>query len=53
MATRATSFNYSVTTQLTFKPTHYSQTAGLGLYYDSNNWVYLHLTQAENESGTV
>lgn len=53
MATQATSFNYTVTTQLAFTPIHYSQTAGLGLYYDSNNWLYLHLTQKSDESGTV
>lgn len=53
MATRATSLNYTLTTKVAFIPAHYSQTAGLGLYYDSNNWLYLHLTQSANENGTV
>ncbi len=47
LATRATSFHYQVTTKLEFQPDHYSETAGLGLYYDSNNWLYLHLTYSE------
>ena len=37
MATRATSFDYILQTKLVFKPEHFSQTAGCGLYYDSNN----------------
>lgn len=53
MATRATSFHYEVSTQLEFHPVHYSQTAGLGLYYDSNNWLYLHLTYSEEKNGTI
>lgn len=53
MATRATSFNYSVQTKLTFHPYHFSETAGLGLYYDSNNWLYAHLTYCERQQGTV
>lgn len=40
MATRATSFSYEFETELSFEPTHYSQTAGFGLYYDNNNWIY-------------
>ena len=47
MATRATSFHYEVETCLSFRPSHYSETAGLGLYYDSNNWIYLNLVYAE------
>lgn len=53
MATRATSFNYSVQTKLTFHPSHFSETAGLGLYYDSNNWLYAHLTYCERQQGTI
>ncbi|WP_294834257.1 family 43 glycosylhydrolase [uncultured Gilliamella sp.] len=48
MATRATSFDYYVQTKVEFHPEHYSQTAGVGLYYDSNNWLYLHLTYSEH-----
>lgn len=53
MATRATSLNYTSQTKISFSPTHYSQTAGLGLYYDSNNWVYARLCQADNGEGVV
>ena len=31
------------TTRVTFHPDHYSETAGAGLYYDANNWIYAHL----------
>jgi xylan 1,4-beta-xylosidase len=30
-----------------FHADHYSETAGMGLYYDSNNWLYVHLTYSE------
>lgn len=53
MGTRATSMNYDLQTKLTFHPIHYSQTAGLGLYYDSNNWFYVHLGQSDDERHTV
>lgn len=53
MATRATSFDYQIETKLEFFPNHYSETAGVGLYYDSNNWIYLCLTYAEETSETV
>lgn len=51
MATRATSLDYSLQTKVTFDPVHYSQTAGAGLYYDSNNWLYasLHLDDKEQK----
>ncbi|MFD2874812.1 hypothetical protein ACFTAO_00685 [Paenibacillus rhizoplanae] len=52
MATRATSLHYEVQTKVEFHPDHYSETAGMGLYYDSNNWLYVHLTHSESE-GTV
>lgn len=51
LATTATSFNYEVETDLSFKPTHYSQKAGLGLYYDSNNWLFANLHFSEVTSG--
>ncbi|OCG00590.1 family 43 glycosylhydrolase [Gilliamella sp. wkB112] len=53
MATRATSFDYQVQTKVEFHPEHYSQTAGVGLYYDSNNWLYLHLTYSEQLKTTI
>lgn len=53
MATRATSFSYEVQTKVEFQPKHYSETAGVGLYYDSNNWLYLHLTHSEELDATM
>lgn len=53
MATRATSFLYEIDTKVIFEPNHYSETAGVGLYYDSNNWVYLHITYSEITKGPV
>lgn len=53
MATRVTSFKYSLETKVKFVPDHYSESAGLGLYYDSNNWIYARLCQADTEDGVV
>lgn len=53
MATRATSFDYTVETELEFHPVHYSQSAGAGLYYDSNNWLFARLTLADDEKTVV
>ncbi|AZK47523.1 hypothetical protein EIM92_16330 [Paenibacillus lentus] len=53
MATRATSFHYEFQTKVEFQPDHYSETAGMGLYYDSNNWIYAHLTYSESFGETV
>ncbi|WP_318764796.1 family 43 glycosylhydrolase [Lactiplantibacillus carotarum] len=53
MATRATALNYVVMTHVDFEPHHYSETAGLGLYYDSNNWFYACLCQADDGHGTI
>lgn len=47
MATRATSFKYEVETRLSFVSDHYSERAGLGLYYDSNNWFFVNLNYDE------
>ncbi|HEL1596255.1 TPA: family 43 glycosylhydrolase [Streptococcus suis] len=53
MATRATSFKFNVETKVEFHPVHYSQTAGVGLYYDSNNWIYFNLTYLEENNTPV
>lgn len=53
MGTRATSLKYQIQTKLEFFPVHYSQTAGLGLYYDSNNWLYPHLTYSEESQKVI
>lgn len=53
MATRATSFKYEIQTKVEFYPDHYSETAGIGFYYDANNWLYLHLTYSEELDETI
>lgn len=49
LATRATSFRYTVQAKLSFAPDHYSESAGIGLYYDSNNWLYAHIARDDKE----
>lgn len=53
LATRATSFSYQLQTKLDFHPVHYSQTAGAGLYYDSNNWIYAYVGFSDKEDQRV
>lgn len=53
MATRATSFDYTLQTKVCFQPNHYSETAGLGLYYDANNWFYIHLSLNDKEDTVI
>ena len=53
LATRATSFSYQLQTKLDFHPVHYSQTAGAGLYYDSNNWIYAYVGLSDKEDQRV
>ena len=53
MATRATSFDYTLQTKVSFQPDHYSETAGLGLYYDANNWFYIHLSLNDKEDTII
>ena len=47
LATRATSFTYSLETEVEIHPDHYSESAGAGLYYDANNWLYANLYWSE------
>ncbi len=53
MATCATSFRYELTTHVEFHPRHYSEQAGAGLYYDSNNWIFARLYHSEQLDSTV
>lgn len=53
MATRVTSFAYEIQAELSFKPDHYSETAGIGLYYDSNNWLYAYIGLDDREENLV
>lgn len=41
LAARVDSFVFDAETKLDFKPIHFSQSAGLMLYYDNNNWLFL------------
>lgn len=49
LATKATSFDYEVETKLLYNPEHYSQKAGLGLYYDANNWIFANISFSEEK----
>lgn len=53
VATRATSLKYEVATEVSFNPDHYSENAGLGLYYDSNNWFFVRLYYSESLKTTT
>jgi xylan 1,4-beta-xylosidase len=53
VATRATSLNFEVATELSFNPDHYSENAGLGLYYDSNNWFFVRMYYSESLKTTT
>lgn len=53
MATPATSFEYTLQTKVSFAPVHYSQGAGVGLYYDNNNWLYARLCCSDDEKSCV
>lgn len=53
MAIRATSFAYEIQAELSFTPDHYSETAGIGLYYDSNNWLYAYIGLDDREENLV
>ena len=48
LSRRATSFSYRATTEVeSFEPSHYNQSAGLIVEYDSRSFVYLHQTWDE------
>jgi len=53
MATAVTGFHETVTTKLKFKPIHFSQSAGLVLYYDNHNWLFERLSYDERNDQTV
>lgn len=47
LATRVDSFQTTIETSLEFHPIHYSQSAGLVLYYDDCNWLFARLYYSE------
>jgi xylan 1,4-beta-xylosidase len=49
LACRADAFNFITTTKLEFHPEHFSQSAGMVLYYDNKNWIFLRLTFDEHK----
>lgn len=53
MATAVTSFHEVATTSVKFKPIHFSQAAGLVLYYDNHNWLFERLSYDEINNQTV
>ncbi|GHP13793.1 glycoside hydrolase 43 family protein [Lentilactobacillus fungorum] len=53
LASRIDSFKSTVATELEFKPIHYSQSAGLTLYYDNRNWLFARIYYSETLGGTA
>lgn len=53
LATPATSFEYTLETEVEFHPVQFSQSAGAGLYYDNNDWLYVRICQAGDERRCV
>lgn len=53
LASRIDSFKSVVSTKLEFNPVHYSQSAGLCLYYDNSNWLFARLYHSETLGGTA
>ena len=48
VATRLRSFDAEATTTVSFDPTHFSQSAGLAVYYNNRNYAYLRVTWNED-----
>ncbi|MCM0582671.1 family 43 glycosylhydrolase [Weissella diestrammenae] len=44
----ATAFDFTMETEVAFQPTHYSQSAGMLMYYDAQNWLYARLYFSES-----
>ena len=53
LATRVQSFRTIIETSLEFHPDHYSESAGLALYYDDSNWLFARLYHSETLGGTA
>ncbi|QBO36908.1 glycoside hydrolase family 43 protein [Periweissella cryptocerci] len=53
MAVAASAFEFELETQLEFHPEHYSQSAGMNMYYDASNWLYARLYHSESLGGTT
>ncbi|GEP23923.1 glycoside hydrolase family 43 protein [Lentilactobacillus diolivorans] len=53
LASRIDSFKSIVSTKVEFNPIHYSQSAGLTLYYDNSNWLFARLYHSETLNSTA
>lgn len=53
IATRLTEFDADAETTLSFDPSHFSQTAGLAVYYDNLNFAYARLTWDEERGSRM
>jgi xylan 1,4-beta-xylosidase len=53
IATRLTEFDADAETVIAFDPVHYSQSAGLAVYYDNRNFVYARITWDESMNSRV
>jgi xylan 1,4-beta-xylosidase len=51
IATRLRTFRAHASTRLEFAPTHFSHMAGLVVYYDNRNWLYLRVYLSESLGG--
>lgn len=53
LACRADAFTFTATTTMEFVPKHFSQSAGLALYYDNKNWLFLRMTYDEHTNKPI
>ncbi|MFD2728407.1 glycoside hydrolase family 43 protein [Enterococcus camelliae] len=49
LARRWQHFNFIAETEMVFQPANFQQMAGLVLFYDTDNWVYLHVSFDDNQ----
>ncbi|MFP4106576.1 MAG: glycoside hydrolase family 43 protein [Phycisphaerae bacterium] len=48
IARRVQSFHCEASTRVEYEPRHFHQSAGLVAYYNTQNWIYLHVTHDED-----
>lgn len=53
VACRVDDFKIEATTRMEFHPEHFSQSAGIVLYYDNKNWIFLRMTYDEHRKVPV
>ncbi|ERL65072.1 XynB [Schleiferilactobacillus shenzhenensis LY-73] len=52
LARRWQAFHFTASTEMTFAPTNFQQTAGLVPFYDTANWAYLYVSYDEHRQQT-